>query len=97
MEKDIYRSQFRLPQDLYEKLKKSADGKHLSLNAELVLRLQASFEEKSRVPTTANLLIDDAIDAAAFEFSRFAKQLLDNLLSQQLAEPTIENEPTEKK
>lgn len=45
MEKDLYRSQFRLPQSLYEKLKDEADKNRRSVNAELVARLQASFDD----------------------------------------------------
>lgn len=41
---DTYRSQFRLPYPLYEKLKAAADHSGRSLNAELVARLQDSFE-----------------------------------------------------
>jgi hypothetical protein len=43
MEKDTYRSQFRLPQTLFEKLKASAEENKRSLNAELVARLEASY------------------------------------------------------
>lgn len=46
MEKDIYRSQFRLPQSLYEKLKTSADSKNVSVNSELVSRLEEAFVPK---------------------------------------------------
>ena len=42
---DTYRSQFRLPQDLYLKLKAAADGNRRSLNAELIARLQPTFPE----------------------------------------------------
>lgn len=42
MEEETYRSQFRLPQSLYEKLKVSADENRRSLNAELVARLEES-------------------------------------------------------
>lgn len=40
---DLYRSQFRLPWPLYEALQQSADKKGISLNAELVIRLQNSI------------------------------------------------------
>ncbi|AZS49345.1 Arc family DNA-binding protein [Entomomonas moraniae] len=40
---DIYRSQFRLPYSLYEKLKESADANNRSVNAELIIRLENSF------------------------------------------------------
>lgn len=40
---DTYRSQFRLPYPLYEKLKKSAEEHNRSLNSELVYRLETSL------------------------------------------------------
>lgn len=40
---DIYRSQFRLPYSLYERLKAAADANRRSVNAELVARLEESF------------------------------------------------------
>lgn len=43
MTKDTYRSQFRLPYDLYEALKDAAEENRRSLNAELVERLEKSF------------------------------------------------------
>lgn len=42
---DTYRSQFRLPYQLYELLKKAADANRRSVNAELIARLEASFPE----------------------------------------------------
>lgn len=43
-----FRSQFRLPQDLADRLKKSAAENHRSLNAEIVDRLESSYvSEKS--------------------------------------------------
>lgn len=44
---DTYRSQFRLPYDLYEKLKASSEENHRSLNAEIVDRLSKSIEGES--------------------------------------------------
>lgn len=40
---EIFRSQFRLPHSLYEKLKASAESSNRSLNAEIVARLEESF------------------------------------------------------
>lgn len=40
---DIYRSQFRLPYPLYERLKAAADQSGRSLNGELVYRLNMSL------------------------------------------------------
>ncbi len=45
---DIYRSQFRLPYSLYESLKEAADANRRSVNAELVARLEASFDAQDR-------------------------------------------------
>ncbi len=42
---ETFRSQFRLPHDLYEKLKAESEKNHRSLNAEIVARLQASFDD----------------------------------------------------
>ncbi|BCA28369.1 Arc family DNA-binding protein [Metapseudomonas otitidis] len=41
---DTYRSQFRMPMSVYEKLKAAADRNGCSVNAELVARLDASFD-----------------------------------------------------
>lgn len=41
---DTYRSQFRMPMPVYEKLKAAADRNGCSVNAELVARLDASFD-----------------------------------------------------
>lgn len=43
-----FRSQFRLPMPLAEKLKISAEKNHRSLNAEIVDRLESSFAEAGR-------------------------------------------------
>lgn len=43
MKNDHFRSQFRLPNDLYERLRESAEREGRSLNAEIVARLEASF------------------------------------------------------
>lgn len=52
---EIYRSQFRLPYALYEKLKGAADLNHRSVNAELVARLEASFEPHPQI-----IIVDEA-------------------------------------
>lgn len=44
--KDIYRSQFRLPQELYILLKESADRNRRNLNAELIFRLDIALNEE---------------------------------------------------
>lgn len=46
---EIYRSQFRLPQSVYELLKASADENRRSVNAELISRLESSFSKKERI------------------------------------------------
>ncbi|MEB3843538.1 Arc family DNA-binding protein [Pseudomonas guariconensis] len=43
MTEDLYRSQFRLPYPLYEKLKAAAESNRRSVNAELVARLEESL------------------------------------------------------
>jgi hypothetical protein len=55
MKNDHFRSQFRLPNDLYERLKESAEREGRSLNAEIVVRLEASFQPGIR-ETVAALL-----------------------------------------
>lgn len=45
MTDDLYRSQFRLPYSLYERLKASADANRRSVNAELVARLEETFRD----------------------------------------------------
>ncbi|MCE3605847.1 Arc family DNA-binding protein [Massilia sp. P8910] len=44
---EIYRSQFRLPWHLYEKLKAAADQAGRSVNSELVVRLEQSLDTGS--------------------------------------------------
>lgn len=44
---EIYRSQFRLPYSLYEKMKASADKNRRSVNAELIARLEESFSPRT--------------------------------------------------
>lgn len=44
MKNDYFRSQFRLPNELYERLKAEAERGGRSLNGEIVARLEASFE-----------------------------------------------------
>lgn len=56
MSEDIYRSQFRMPYSLYEKIKESADANRRSVNAELVARLEESFEPRY-VDADAPLLV----------------------------------------
>ena len=52
---DQHRSQFRFPYPLYEQLKASAEANKRSLNAEIVLRLEASFKTVED-PVSANQL-----------------------------------------
>lgn len=46
MKNDYHRSQYRLPEALYERLKAEAERKGRSMNAEMVDRLEASFEPR---------------------------------------------------
>lgn len=49
---DIFRSQFRLPSELAEKLREEAERNNRSLNAEVVARLEGSFSiEKEGRPS----------------------------------------------
>lgn len=70
---DIYRSQFRLPYPLYEKLKDSAETYHRSLNAEIVARLEESIAADNaeldattsdliRLQATLTLVMLDGLD-----------------------------------
>lgn len=86
---EIYRSQFRLPQSLYECLKKSADSNHRSVNAELVARLEHSFrdeempdERESRIKQIGRLagpgvqsILDDFNARIELEIQRRAEEL----------------------
>lgn len=63
---EIYRSQFRLPYSLYEQIKASADANHRSVNAELVARLEASFQKSY---TFADAVIIDEAHRSEPKFS----------------------------
>lgn len=43
MKNDYHRSQYRLPDGLYERLREAADRSGRSLNSEIVARLEGSF------------------------------------------------------
>lgn len=57
MKNDQFRSQFRLPGPLYDRLKDSAAREGRSLNAEIVARLDASFMPDLR--ETLGALLDE--------------------------------------
>ena len=44
---EIFRSQFRLPVELADKIRESADAEGRSMNAEVVARLEQSFQERA--------------------------------------------------
>lgn len=44
---EIFRSQFRLPLELADKLRESAEASNRSMNAEIVARLEKSFDNDS--------------------------------------------------
>ena len=46
---DLYRSQFRLPYPLYERLKAASDSSGRSVNGELVYRLGQTFDSDKLV------------------------------------------------
>jgi hypothetical protein len=50
---DVYRSQFRLPYPLYERLKVAADQSGRSVNAELVYRLGESLDRSDKAQSAA--------------------------------------------
>lgn len=56
-----FRSQFRIPKELADKLKQSAADNHRSLNSELVARLEISFtdtaEQLDRIESALNSLL----------------------------------------
>lgn len=57
----MYRSQFRLPWELYERLKAVSEASGRSLNAEIVARLEASFHQEVLGLKTGEL-IDALLD-----------------------------------
>lgn len=59
---EIYRSQFRLPQSVYELLKASADENRRSVNAELISRLESSFSKKERIRHKLGLPMNEPDD-----------------------------------
>ena len=67
MEKHTTRTQIRLPEDLYEELKTSAEKRGRSLNAEMIDRIKYSFyyniDERP-------LSFDDSIVAALLEVQK---------------------------
>lgn len=77
MKEEIYRSQFRLPYELYEQLKESADANNRSVNAELVARLAASFEDPgSSMKALRNKARTAEIRALAAEASGIASSIV---------------------
>ncbi|MCX7509406.1 Arc family DNA-binding protein [Delftia tsuruhatensis] len=50
---EIFRSQFRLPVELADKIRESADASGRSMNAEVVARLEQSFRERASHPPEA--------------------------------------------
>lgn len=72
---DLYRSQFRLPYPIYERLKAEADAQKRSLNAEINIRLAASLEaDEDPVARLAQLL--DERDARMLDEVRTTIQQL---------------------
>lgn len=68
MNHDSFRSQFRLPGKLYDLLKESAARNGRSLNAEIVARLEASFEPS--VQETLKALIEAQTEILTAEIRR---------------------------
>lgn len=60
----------RMPADLRDKLKKAAKENHRSMNAEMVARLQESFQpdvQQHRVPQKVWKALEDAVMSARRE------------------------------
>lgn len=84
---DIYRSQFRLPYPLYERLKAAADHNRRSVNAELVARLERTFwwdEDAHKVAADDQEPIQPAADEpeeliSVEEFRSAIEQALEHL------------------
>lgn len=68
MKNDQFRSQFRLPGSLYDRLKEVAEREGRSLNAEIVARLEASFEPGIREVLAA--LLDEQTRGLVEEIRR---------------------------
>lgn len=68
MKNDQFRSQFRLPGKLYDLLKEAAEKNGRSLNAEIVARLEASFEPDLRA--ALERMLDEQTELLLAEFRR---------------------------
>lgn len=51
----------RMPHELRDKIKSSAEKKNRSMNADIVARLEQTFKEESTTPSTSNVLIVTAV------------------------------------
>lgn len=57
-----FRSQFRLPTDLADRLKVEAEKNNRSMNAEIVARLEKSFEgQLDRIEWKVDILVKDIL------------------------------------
>lgn len=66
MEEDRYtRITLRIPRELHEKLQNKADLTSKSMNAEIVARLEKSFEEEKMKTTQMYTFTQDQIDEFA--------------------------------
>lgn len=66
--KNEFRSQFRLPGNLYDRLKEAAETNGRSLNAEIVVRLQESFQPDVR--EALRQMLDEQTEVLLAEFRR---------------------------
>lgn len=66
--KNEFRSQFRLPGNLYDRLKEAAENNGRSLNAEIVVRLEASFGPDAQA--LLKQLLDEQTELLLAEFRR---------------------------
>jgi CMP-2-keto-3-deoxyoctulosonic acid synthetase len=66
--KNEFRSQFRLPGSLYDRLKEAAEQNGRSLNAEIVVRLQGSFDTNEMA--SIQQLLDEQTELILAAFRR---------------------------
>ena len=78
MTDDQYRSQFRLPYPLYEQLKLACAAQKRSLNAEIVQRLEASFDASPDPVDRLLKLLDERDARLVDEFKTAMADLLKN-------------------
>lgn len=80
---DMYRSQFRMPHALYEALKSASEHNHRSVNAELISRLESTFNKEDVIRQKLNLPKEIALAIAELEAAAASiQQQIDKLKTQ---------------